>query len=91
MGRNIPSIRKKIDEIVEDVSHLAKFIRDPEIRENLEKIVEKWREESGAISHSRNPLIYFNLLLLTLADVSSKVEKLSKKLNEIEKLILDKD
>lgn len=75
---------------MEDVNHLTKLIKNPDIGASLEKIAEKWREESGALSYSRNPLIYFNLLLLTVAEIFAEVEKLSWKISELEKL-LDKE
>ena len=87
MGRNIPSTRKKLDDIVRDIRNFSKLIMDEKLKSALEKILEVWYREIGAVSNSGNPLLLFNLLLLNIAHHQALLEDILKRIQELERKI----
>ncbi len=91
MGRNLPSIRRKIDEIVKDVNKMVKLVKDKHIKMGLENIYGIWYGESASLSVSNNPLLPFNLLLLNIAKLEADLRRIMERLDRLEKKVNQTD
>jgi len=73
MGRNFPSYRSYLQALITDIKRIKKLIKNEELINALDDIMEFLVDESGAIGASQNPIVMQLILLMAkiLAEVRS--------------------
>lgn len=64
MGRNFPSTRAWLDELRDDFKRVKRVIRDSNVANSLDEILDFLHSEAGAVSVSKNPILMQLFLLI---------------------------
>lgn len=83
MGRNTPSLRRKLESIKSDAEKIAHLLREKNVELAIYEIMDYWYRESGAITAVNNPLLHFNLLFLTVAKIWAEIKNLEKNIEAL--------
>lgn len=87
MGRNTPSIKRKLDSIVNELKRISKFLRDETTKSALNEVINLIYTEAGALSASNNPIIYFDILLLLVANLWGQIKALNERVRGLEEIL----